>query len=201
MAELLQARSPLHGLAAPGRFGARDGAAGLVVAERTMALASVIARRGQAAALTKVVSERYNLALPAGPRRASNGAVAFTGVGPEQWIAGMEGIAASDFIAHLRSSLGAFAAITDQSDSRLILRLSGPRVRDVLAKGVPVDLHPRSFKVGDVTGTLVAHIGVQIELLDDAPTFQLMAPRSMAGSFWSWLCASAAEFGYEVVAK
>ena len=35
------------------------------------------------------------------------------------------------------------AAVSDQSDARLVLRVSGPRVRDVLAKGVPVDLHPR----------------------------------------------------------
>ena len=33
------------------------------------------------------------------------------------------------------------------------------------------------------------------------PTFQLTAPRSMAGSFWSWLSASAAEFGYDVVTR
>ena len=88
--------------------------------------------------------------------------------------------------------------MTDQSDARLVLLLSGPRVRDVLAKGVPVDLHPKAFKPGDVANTIVAHIGVQIDMLDDAPIYQLTAPRSTAGSFWSWLTASAAEFGYEV---
>jgi heterotetrameric sarcosine oxidase gamma subunit len=186
MVELLQARSPLHGLAVPGRFGALADAAGVIIEERTMALASVTARRGQADALTNAVSKSYNLALPAGAR---------------QWIAGMEGIAPTDFIAHLRSSLGTFAAITDQCDSRLILRVTGPRVRDVLAKGVPIDLHRSAFKVDDVAVTLVAHIGVQIDLIDNGPTFQLMAPRSMAGSLWSWLCASAAEFGYDVVTR
>jgi hypothetical protein len=29
----------------------------------------------------------------------------------------------------------------------------------------------------------------------------MTAPRSMAGSFWSWLTASAAEFGYEVIVR
>jgi methylglutamate dehydrogenase subunit D len=71
--------------------------------------------------------------------------------------------------------------------------------RRVLAKGVPVDLHPMSFKTGDVVSTLVAHIGVQIERLDDRPTFQLVAFRSLAGSLWSWLTKSAAEFGYEML--
>jgi sarcosine oxidase gamma subunit len=37
-------------------------------------------------------------------------------------------------------------------------------------------------------------------MLDDA-TWQLSAPRSMAGSFWSWLTASSAEFGYDVITR
>ena len=86
------------------------------------------------------------------------------------------------FAARLRGRIGLFAAVADQSDSRLVLRLSGPRVRDVLAKGVPLDLHPKVFKPGDVATTLVAYIGVQIDMLDDAPTYQLTAPRSMAGT-------------------
>jgi len=96
--------------------------------------------------------------------------------------------------------VGLFAAVSDQSDARLVLRLSGPKLRDVLAKGVPIDLHPNVFKPGDVATTLVAYIGVQLDRIDEA-SFQLTAPRSMAGSLWSWLSASAAEFGYEVVAR
>ena len=53
-------------------------------------------------------------------------------------------------------------------------------MRDVLAKGVPIDLHPKVFKPGDVAVTLIAYIGVQIDMLDDT-TYQLTAPRSMAG--------------------
>jgi sarcosine oxidase subunit gamma len=185
----------------PGWFGARGDVPGLVIAERTVALASVIARRGQADALAEAVTRSYGLALPTGPRRVTNGAVAFAGVGPGQWIASAGTAAAADFVARLRSDLGAFAAIMDQSDSRLVLHVSGPRVRDVLAKGVAVDLHRSAFKVGDVATTLVAHIGVQIDMIDDAPTYQFAAPRSMVGSFWSWLTASAVEFGYEVVTK
>ena len=104
----------------------------------------------------------------------------------------------TDLVARLRARAG-LASIADQSDGRVVLRLRGDRVRQVLAKGVPLDLHPRRFKVGDVASTLVAHVGVQIEQLDDQPTFQLMASRSLAGSLWSWLTKSAAEFGYEVV--
>jgi methylglutamate dehydrogenase subunit D len=195
-----QERTALHRIAVPGRFGRVEGGAGLRIEERAdIALASVIARRGKRDALVSAVETTYGVALSSSARRASKGAVSFAGTGPDQWIASAEAPEAANFAARLRSRIGLFAAVSDQSDARLILRLSGPRVRDVLAKGVPVDLHPKAFKTGDVATTLVAYIGVQIDMLDDQPTYQLTAPRSMAGSFWSWLAASAAEFGYEVV--
>lgn len=197
----LHERAPLAGLAVAGRFGAAVEVPGLVIEQRTMALASVTARRGRTAALADAVNARYGIALPDGPRRATNDAMTFAGVGPGQWIASAGTVAVAGFVARLKSDLGAFAAVVDQSDSRLIVRLSGPHVRDVLAKGISVDLHPRVFRSGDVATTLVAHVGVQLDLLDDAPTFQLTASRSMAGSFWSWLTASAAEFSYQVIAK
>jgi sarcosine oxidase subunit gamma len=199
MASLAHERSALHGLARPGHHG--RAAAGLVIEERTdIALASVIARRGKFDALAAAVDTAYGVTLPKGPRRAANGLLAFAGTGPNQWIASAEGAEASGFAAKLRARIGLFAAVSDQSDARLVLRLSGPRVRDVLAKGVPLDLHPKVFKPGDVATTLVAYIGVQLDRLDDT-TFQLTTPRSTAGSLWSWLSASAAEFGYDVVTK
>ena len=196
-----QERSALHGLAAPGHHG-RAGATGLIVEEHTdLAFASVIMKRGKRATLVSAVDTAFGVALPASPRRATAGLVTFAGTGRDQWMASAEGAEAVGFAAKLRARIGPFAAVVDQSDARLVLRLSGPRVRDVLAKGVPVDLHPKAFKPGDVASTLVAYVGVQIDMLDDAPTYQITAPRSMAGTLWSWLAASAAEFGYDVVAR
>ena len=116
--------------------------------------------------------------------------VTFAGTGPDQWIASAEGAEAANFAAKLRGRIGLFAAVSDQSDSRLVLKLSGPRVRGTLMKGVSIDLHPKAFKPGDVASTQVAYIGVQLDMLDDAPTYLLTGPRSMAGTLWSWLSAS-----------
>lgn len=191
-------RSALYGLAQPGRHGASAGAAGLLIEERTdLSFVSVIAKRGKRDQLVSAVETAYGVALPKGPRRVTRGGVTFAGTGPDQWIGSAEGAEAQNFAAKARARIGLFAAVADQADARLVLRLSGPKVRAVLAKGVPLDLHPKVFKPGDVATTLVAYIGVQIDRIDD--TFQLTAPRSMAGSLWSWLSASAAEFGYDVV--
>jgi len=199
---ILQARAPLTGLARPGRFGAATPNSGLVIEERTdLALATVIARRGKEQELKRAIATVYRLDLPDGPRVASSDGVSFAGIGVQQWLAAAETSAETDFVLRLREQLAGLASIADQSDGRVVLRLSGDRVREVLAKGVPVDLHPRNFRTGDVASTLVAHIGVQIQQLDDRPTFQLMAFRSLAGSLWSWLTKSAAEFGYEIVQR
>jgi heterotetrameric sarcosine oxidase gamma subunit len=196
-----QERSALHGIALPGRHGAGAGVAGLLIEERTdLSFANVIAKRGKRDALVSAVETAYGVALPTRPRRVTKGSVTFAGTGPDQWIASAEGPEAPNFAARVRGRIGLFAAVSDQTDARLVLRLSGPNVRDVLAKGVPLDLHPKVFKPGDVARTVVADIGVQLDRLDEA-TFQLTAPRSMAGSFWSWLSASAAEFGYDVVTR
>jgi methylglutamate dehydrogenase subunit D len=196
----LQARAPLAALARTGRFGAALPKPGVVIEERTdLVLATVMARRGMEEEVKGAVLATYGLDLPDGPRVAVKAGVSFAGIGVHQWLAAAESPAAADFVAHLREHVAGLASITDQSDGRVVLRLSGERVRDVLAKGVPIDLHTRSFKTGDVASTLVAHIGVQIEQLDELPTFQLMAFRSLGGSLWSWLTKAAAEFGYEIL--
>ena len=76
-----------------------------------------------------------------------------------------------------------------------IFACGGPKARDALAKGVPIDLHPRVFRPGDAAVTS-AHIGVHLWQVDDAPTYELIVPRSFAVAFREWFDEAAAEFGY-----
>ena len=140
---VLHARYPLHGLAVPGHHG-RAGITGLVIEERTdMAFATVIAKREKRFALINAVNTTFGVVLPDGARRVTRGAVTSRASGrsngsPAPKVRKRQGLRRG-----VRSRVGLFAAVSDQSDSRLVLRLSGPRVRDVLAKGVPLDLHPK----------------------------------------------------------
>ena len=91
--------------------------------------------------------------------------------------------------------------IRAKQHARAALRVSGARAREVLAKGSIVDLHPSVFPVGTTALTSFAHIGVQLWRTEDGPegvVFEILAARSMAGSFWSWFAASVAEFGCRV---
>lgn len=87
---------------------------------------------------------------------------------------------------------------TDQSEGRTVMRLAGPRARDVLAKGCGLDLHPKAFAAGRCTQTPVAHIGCVLHHPDDA-TWDFYVPRSYARHFWEWLTDAASEFGGEIL--
>jgi methylglutamate dehydrogenase subunit D len=172
---------------------------GLIVVHRDgLGLATVIAKRGQCRALVQLVRERYGIELPCGNIRKAARRLAFAGLGPETWLATSE-VACNEFSASLREEIGSLASISDQSDGYAMLRLTGAKVRDTLAKLIPIDVHPRVFKPGDVATTVTSHIGITIWRLEDAidgsPTFEVAVFRSFARSFWHALAESTKEFG------
>lgn len=199
MPELLLPRSALHGIAVPGRYGKIDGAPGVTLSERIdIGLATVAARKGKADALAAAIRSAYGAELPSDSRVAAGPGVAFIGTAPGQWMAVSQSLANGALTDDLARNLVGLASITDQSDGRAVIRVSGPRARDVLAKGVPVDLHQGAFRTGSAATTVISLIGAQIWQVDETPTYDIAVFRGFAGSFWGWLTSSAAEFGYTV---
>lgn len=192
---LLAARPPFAGLptaSTPGR--------GVLATERNeLGIATVLLRKGQAAALGQRIRERFGMELPREPRRTAAGNIAIAGIAREAWLAIREG-GGNAFAGFLKDALGDLASVTDQSDGYAVLRLTGPRLRDTLAKLLPIDVHPRAFRIGDVASTVAFHIGATLWRLDDgpdgAPIIEVAIFRSLAGSFWHALSDSAAEFGF-----
>jgi sarcosine oxidase subunit gamma len=194
-------RSVLAEVAKPGRYGAANAEGpGITLSHlHPISLATVIAHAGQEAALSDALRDRWGVALPGSGEAALGGALAFLWAGPGQWYARAEGLGEGALVKELHQALGAHAAISDQSHGRVVLRIGGARARDLLAKGTPVDLHPRAFGPGQTALTQMAHVGVHLTQIDEAPTFEISLFRGFAESFWEWLCHSAAEYGYEVV--
>jgi sarcosine oxidase subunit gamma len=171
------------------------------VAEVTgIAIASIAARKHQTEELSAKIQSLLGLALPAEPKHVAAADVSIVWSAPGQWLV-LFASGGRQRVPDLAAALQGLASTTDQSDSRAIIEVSGPRVRDVLAKGVMVDLHPKAFGPGDTAVTLVAHVGAQITCIDAAPVYQLMVPRSFCLSFWDWLISSGEEYGIALRAK
>lgn len=156
------------------------------------ALASVMARRGAAAAVAALVAGATD-AWPAG--------VVFLPMGPGHWLALAEDAGTSpasagdEFERHLAARFDHSASVCDQTGSRVRFAVAGSRARELLSRGVGLDLHPGRFAVGQVAVTTAAHMGVVLRQMDAAPTYQLLVARSYAGSFRRWLAAAAAGLG------
>jgi sarcosine oxidase subunit gamma len=201
VSDRLATQSALTGIAIPGRYGRKDGPPGVTIAERVnVGLATVMARKGQMAALRDAVRTAYGMTLPDASRHDAGTSAGFIGTGPGQWLAVSEQLRNGELAADLSRRLAGLASISDQSDGRAILRLGGPRARDVLAKGLPIDVHPSVFTLGSTATSVISLMGVTLWQVDDAPTYDIAVFRSLAGSFWKWLADSAAEFGYTVEA-
>jgi methylglutamate dehydrogenase subunit D len=188
---LLTQRSGLEHLFA----GDRHEYAGVTLAARErVALASVCARRSQLGALVARVRGTFGVVLSDRRECLLCDPASFIWAGAGQWLAMAETEDGAPFERRLRTALGDLASVSDQSDARTIIRVAGVKARDVLAKGVPIDLHASSFCAGQAAITTVARIGVHIWQVDATPTYELIVERSLAVSFWQWLAASAAEF-------
>jgi heterotetrameric sarcosine oxidase gamma subunit len=192
---ILEPVSAFAGLAWPSP---ERGEAGLVVSERRgLGIATVTQRPGGHAGLSALLLQDHDLALTEGPTVSVGRDLAFVGIGPGQWLA-VQPEGGWRFARTLGEALAGHAAVADQSSGYGVLRLSGPKARAVLAKGVPIDLHPAVFRPGDAAVTLAGHVGIVLWQVDAAPIYDVAVFRSFAGSFWHWLTESAAEFGLAV---
>lgn len=165
-----------------------------VSARETLTMASFAAVRGKEDALREAIHAGYGADLPRHAARVTGVGIAFVWTGPDQWLAVAERANGRDLETELKEQLAGIASVVDHSDGRVVVRISGPRARDVLAKGVPIDLHPRAFGPGDVAITHASHIGIILWQTDDAPTYEAALFRSYADSFAHWLFESAAEY-------
>jgi sarcosine oxidase, subunit gamma len=85
-------------------------------------------------------------------------------------------------------------SVVDVSANRTTIELSGPNARDVLEKGMPIDLHPRAFGPGDCAQTLLARAQVLVRQVDAKPTYHVLVRGSFARYLADWLVDASKEF-------
>jgi sarcosine oxidase, subunit gamma len=117
-------------------------------------------------------------------------------LGPDEWLLSSTTEAPEDLETRVRAAvLPLGGSATDVSAQRIGLRLTGARVRDVLAKGCSIDLHPRVFGRGSSAQTALGQAGVVLLALSDAgDDYAVLVRSSFAGYLADWLLDAALEF-------
>jgi methylglutamate dehydrogenase subunit D len=192
----LVSRTGLEQILTPGKHGRDLSQPGVTLALREdLALAAIMCRKGKVNDLQNCAQEKFGVALPMNATRVTSGSTSFAWSGPDRWLGATSQSNGTSFERSLRELFFGLASVVDQSDSRAIVRIGGPKARDALAKGLPIDLDARAFGPGDTALTLAGHINVQLWQIDSAPTYEFAVFRSFAASFCEWLIEASSSFG------
>ena len=178
--------SPLAGLLART---VSDDPAGLTLAPRVLLQVQIECRPERMADLC--------LPLPSPGRVVSMDGVRLLNLGPGRWMAlSAEPDGLMELLRERCNGTG--AALVDQSHGRATLRLSGPRVREILAGGTGIDLHPRAFAEDRVASTALYHVPVTIDRRLGTSTFDIHMPRGYSVSLTERLIAAGRQYGVAV---
>ena len=204
--------SPLAhlGLAARATEAVAEFEVGVLMGERPYR--GLVNLRGPAGDKTfdEAVQKALGVALPSEPNSTTGqDDLRVFWLGPDEWwvVTPGDGPAMAD---KLRAALaGQKAAVTDVSESRTCIHISGARARDLLAKGCPLDLHPRVFSTGRCAQSLCAKAMITLhQVADDSddttgsgPAYDVYVLNSFAEYLWLWLEDAAREYGLRVTAE
>ncbi|WP_328666040.1 sarcosine oxidase subunit gamma [Streptomyces sp. NBC_00322] len=117
-------------------------------------------------------------------------------LGPDEWLVVAPPGSGPGLENQIRAAAGDEpAAVTDVSAQRTTLLVTGPRARDLLAHGCPLDLHPRALGPGRCAQTTLARAQVVLVARDEPRAgFWLLVRSSFAGYLADWLLDAASEY-------
>ena len=108
-------------------------------------------------------------------------------LGPDEWLVRSETAHDAARTAPLQAKLGTaftgvFASAVDVGSGYTVLEISGTRTREVLARGCPLDLHPKLFGVGQCAQSHYFKASIAL-LPTGADSFDIVVRRSFADYF------------------
>ena len=129
------------------------------------------------------------------------GETALLWMGPDEWMLVAPPAEAADlYFRALAALAGTHHQLVEVSDYYTCIEVTGPMARELLMKLTTLDLHPRAFTAGMVTGALFGRANATLWLAagDEAeggPEFRLFVRWSMADYLWCILAESGREWG------
>jgi len=185
--------SPAAHLAA--RFAAAEVTGQRAVRLREISFLTMVGLRARPGTTT---ADRLEACLGAGLPTACGAVTSGSGVSV-LWLSPDEFLAVSDRQpADLTTALvdaleGDPGSVTDLSANRTTFELAGPMAREVLAKGCPLDLHPRAFQTGSAYVTTIGSVPVILWKTGDE-LYRVLPRASFADFLGRWLLDAMTEF-------
>ncbi|MDQ0321426.1 sarcosine oxidase subunit gamma [Pararhizobium capsulatum DSM 1112] len=124
---------------------------------------------------------------------APAGDLVMRNVAPGEWLVLSHTDLPDSLQRRLAGLLTDIADVVDQSEGRVLLRLSGPNARRILAKGVAIDLDPSAFAVGQSANLRCGHVAVNFARSGENE-FELVVFRSFTESLFEDLLVMGREF-------
>lgn len=187
------------GAAMPGHYGAATG--GVTLAETIFTTAWNVRGDARRAEFLDRAGELFAVSLPVAPNSTSrHGGLTALWLGPASWLVVASGTGAlADFESRRDELNAAGGALFDVTASGVAWTIAGAHAATVLAKACPLDFHPRVFAEGACAQSMYGHVNALFYRRATAPVFTLMVARSLARDAWRTLCASASQYGYDVL--
>lgn len=148
--------------------------------------------RGDAgdARFVQAVQAATGMVLPAKPNTASiDPQRQLLWLGPDEWLLKLRDRQGDSIAAALQQALaGVHSAVVDVGHGNTTLLLQGPGSSDLLARGCPLDLHPRAFPTGALAQSHIAKAGAVVLCLYAGIQYEITVRRSFADYLVRWLC-------------
>lgn len=175
------------------------GDAGVTLGERRF-LGKINLRGEPTKKFRDAVAGVLGVALPTAPNTtAGDDARTVLWLGPNEWLIVTLPGAEDETAEALRAALaGHHVAVTDVSEGRTVIALAGRHARDVLAKGCPIDVHPRVFAPGHCAQSTYGKANVLVHQTSAAPAYDIYVERSFADYLWACLEDAAEEYGLAI---
>ena len=198
--DTIEGQSPLHHAGLAELVGKGKSGAGITLREKK--LRGHLTLRGDAhdPAFAKGVQDVLGMDLPVALTLVANGETSLQWMGPDEWLLIVpEG---EEFATEqrLREALaGQHIQIVNVSGGQTLVELSGEKVRELLMKSTPYDVHPSNFPEGKAVGTHFAKSQLIIRHTAE-DVWELVVRRSFADYIWLWLQDASAEYGLAIEA-
>ena len=151
--------------------------------------------RGDADIMPGILAQTGCPALPGNNRFITTGERHLAWLGPDEYLLLCETGREEEIHARLQLDFADIhSAVTNVTDSLCVLQIRGHAVRQVLAKGCTLDLHPQQFTAGQCAQTYLSHAAITL-LATDENRFLLVCRTSFAPYMVDWLEDAGLEFG------